>query len=60
MIFQNTIVDWGVGLNQLFINVFSEMGLPHKLLSFLFAVFYVIVVWVPTAFLFKRKIYIKL
>tara|TARA_Y200000002_G_scaffold197891_1_gene163410 strand:+ start:33 stop:704 length:672 start_codon:yes stop_codon:yes gene_type:complete len=60
MIFQNTIVDWGIGLNQLFINVFSEMGLPHKLLSFLFAVFYVIVVWVPTAFLFKRKIYIKL
>ena len=60
VIFQNTLVDWGIGLNQLFINVFSEIGLPLKLLSFLFAVFYVMIVWIPTSYLFKRKIYIKL
>ncbi|MBC91977.1 MAG: heparan-alpha-glucosaminide N-acetyltransferase [Flavobacteriaceae bacterium] len=60
VIFQNTLFDWGIGLNQLFINVFSEIGLPLKLLSFLFAVFYVIIVWIPTSYLFKRKIFIKL
>ena len=60
MIFQNTIVDWGIGLNSLFINIFSEIGLPNKLLSFLFAVFYVLIVWIPTSYLFKKKIYIKL
>ncbi len=60
MIFQKTLFDWGTGLNQLFIDVFSQIGLPLKFLSFLFAVFYVIVIWIPTAYLFKRKVYIKL
>ncbi len=60
MIFQNTLVEWGMGLNSLFIGVFSEIGIPHKLLSFLFAVFYVLVVWIPTSYLFEKKIYIKL
>ena len=60
MIFQNTLFDWGRGLNQIFIDVFSQVGIPLKLLSFLFAVLYVIAIWIPTAFLFKRKIYIKL
>ncbi|MBL29668.1 MAG: heparan-alpha-glucosaminide N-acetyltransferase [Flavobacteriaceae bacterium] len=60
VIFKKTLFDWGGGLNELFIDVFSETGLSLKLLSFLYALFYVFIIWIPTSFLFKKKIYIKL
>ena len=60
VIFKKTLFDWGRGLNELFIDVFSEIGLSLKLLSFLYALFYVFIIWIPTSFLFKKKIYIKL
>ena len=60
VLFKTTLFDWGIGLNELFIDVFSEIGLSLKLLSFLYALFYVFIIWIPTSFLFKKKIYIKL
>ena len=51
---------WGIGLNKLFMDNFGELGISLKLLSFIYAFIYVIIIWIPTLFLFKRKIYIKL
>ena len=51
---------WGIGLNKLFMDYFGELGISLKLLSFIYAFIYVMIIWLPTLFLFKRKIYIKL
>ena len=51
---------WGIGLNKLFMDYFGELGISLKLLSLIYAVIYVLIIWLPTLFLFKRKIYIKL
>jgi len=50
----------GVALNQEFMTLWENVGLPLKLGSLVYALFYVIVIWVPTYLLFKKKIYIKL
>ena len=51
---------WGIGLNKLFMDYFGELGISLKLLSLIYAIIYVMIIWLPTLFLFKRKIYIKL
>ena len=51
---------WVIGLNNLFMDYFGELGISLKLLSLIYAVIYVLIIWLPTLFLFKRKIYIKL
>jgi predicted acyltransferase len=50
----------GVALNQEFMTLWENVGLPLKLGSLVYALFYVIVIWLPTYLLFKKKIYIKL
>ena len=51
---------WGVAFNQEFMELWESVGLPLKLGSLLYALFYVVIIWLPTYYLFKRKIFIKL
>ena len=50
----------GIALNGEFMGLWSNIGLPLKLGSLVYALLYVIVIWIPTYYLFKKKIYIKL
>ncbi len=51
---------WGFALNQEFMGLWDRIGLPLKLGSLLYALCYVVVIWIPTYYLFKKKIFIKL
>lgn len=51
---------WGFSLSQKFMELCESTGLPLKFGSLLYAVSYVFVIWIPTYYLFKKKIYIKL
>ena len=51
---------WGISLSQEFMGLWGSIGLPLKLGSLLYAIAYVFVIWIPTYYLFKKKIYIKL
>lgn len=47
------------GLNSWFLETMSGMGMELKMASFLYALLYVGVIFIPAYFLYKRKIYIK-
>ena len=51
---------WGISLSATFVEFALSNGLSAKLFSFLYALFYVVVIWIPVNILSKRKIYIKL
>ncbi len=51
---------WGIAFNQEFMGLWERLGFPLKLGSFLYALCYVLILWIPTYFLFKKKIFIKL
>ena len=51
---------WGFALNDKFINLWESIGLPLKMGSLVYALFYVIILWVPTYYLYKNKVFIKL
>jgi len=51
---------WGVAFNQEFMKLWESVGLSLKLGSLLYALFYVLIIWLPTYYLFKRKIFTKL
>ena len=51
---------WGISLNVEFMGLWENSGLPLKLGSLIYALFYVVIIWVPTYYLFKKKIFIKL
>lgn len=59
-IFYSGALWGGTGLNDLFVNGLGEIGFPKKLASLLYACIYVVIIWLPTSFLFRKKIYIKL
>lgn len=50
---------WGIGLDELFMSV-DIIGVSKKLQSLVYALFYVGVIYLPTQYLHKKKIYIKL
>lgn len=50
----------GIALNKEFMSLWENIGLPLKLGSLIYALFYVLIIWIPTYYLFKKKIYIKL
>ncbi len=47
------------GLNTAFIDTMTGMGMEAKLASFLYALFYVGIIFIPSYFLYKKKIFIK-
>lgn len=51
---------FGFALNQEFMGLWGNIGLPLKLGSLVYALLYVLVIWLPTYYLFKKKIYLKL
>ena len=51
---------WGISLSTTFVEQAIDLGVAPKLASLSYALFYVIVIWLPTYQLYKRKIYIKL
>lgn len=51
---------WGIAFNQEFIKFWGNIGLPLKLGSLIYAIVYVVVLWIPCNYLYKKKIFIKL
>ena len=51
---------FGFALNEEFMSLWESIGLPLKLGSLIYALGYVFIIWIPTYYLFKKKIYIKL
>ena len=51
---------WGFALNDKFMNLWESIGLPLKMGSLVYALFYVIILWLPTYYLYKNKVFIKL
>ena len=51
---------WGISLSYTFVEQAIAMGIAPKLASLVYALLYVVIIWIPTHQLFKRKIYIKL
>jgi len=53
--------DWlGISLNDEFMSFCNQVGLSLKLGSLIYALLYLIILWIPIQILFKNKIYIKL
>jgi predicted acyltransferase len=59
ILFYGTSIS-GNTLNQHFLNLFTNAGWSLKLGSFLYALFYIIINFIPALILYRRKIYIKL
>ena len=51
---------WGISLSNEFMSLCEQGGIPLKLGSLIYALLYVIILWIPIQILFKKKIYIKL
>lgn len=48
------------GLNELFLDGLTGMGMAPKLASLLYAILYTLIIYIPIYILYKRKIFIKL
>ena len=51
---------WGISLSATFVEQAINIGVAPKLASFVYALLYVLIIWIPTHQLYKRKIFIKL
>lgn len=51
---------WGISLSSAFVEQAIALGTAPKFASLMYALLYVLIIWIPTYQLFKRKIYIKL
>ena len=51
---------WGISLSTIFVEQAIAMGVAPKFASLVYALLYVVIIWIPTHQLFKKKIYIKL
>lgn len=51
---------WGFSLSATFVEQAINIGVAPKLASFVYALLYVLIIWIPTHQLYKRKIFIKL
>ncbi|HEY9114379.1 MAG TPA: heparan-alpha-glucosaminide N-acetyltransferase domain-containing protein [Bacteroidales bacterium] len=50
----------GASLNQYFLNFFASIGFSLQFASFVYALFYIGINFIPAYFLYKKKIFIKL
>jgi len=50
----------GIKLNSIFVNTLVDTGVYPKVASLLYAIIYVIIIYIPAYYLFKKKIFIKL
>ena len=51
---------WGISLSATFVEQAINIGVAPKLASLVYALLYVLIIWIPTHQLYKRKIFIKL
>jgi len=47
------------GLNDLFMNGMTGMGVPAKLASLIYAIIYTLIIYIPVYILYQRRIFIK-
>ena len=50
----------GMELNTMFVESMINIGVYPKLASLLYAIMYVIIIYIPAYYLYKKKIFIKL
>ena len=50
----------GMELNTIFVDSMINIGVYPKLASLLYAIIYVIIIYTPAYYLYKKKIFIKL
>jgi predicted acyltransferase len=51
---------WGISLSAKFMSFWEQLGAPPKLGSLIYALMYVVIVWIPVKILYNKKIFIKL
>jgi predicted acyltransferase len=51
---------WGVSMSRSFMEGMTEIGVDAKLASFLYAVIYMLIIYIPAYILYRKKIFIKL
>ncbi len=51
---------WGVSLSHSFMDGLTGIGVSAKLASFLYAMIYMLIIYIPAYILYKKKIFIKL
>jgi predicted acyltransferase len=49
----------GFAPNRLFMDGMTSIGLPAKLASFLYAIIYMLIIYIPALILYRKKIFIK-
>jgi predicted acyltransferase len=50
----------GLSLSRTFMESMTGMGMPDKLASFMYAIIYMLIIYIPTYILYRKKIFIKL
>ena len=50
----------GVELNSIFVETLISIGISPKLTSLIYAIIFVLIIYIPATYLFKKKIFIKL
>ena len=50
----------GIELNTVFVDTLISIGVFPKLASLIYAMIYVMIIYIPAYYLFKKKIFIKL
>jgi predicted acyltransferase len=51
---------WGISLSQTFMEGMTGIGIEAKFASFLYAIIYMLIIYIPAYILYQRKIFIKL
>jgi predicted acyltransferase len=51
---------WGVSLSRTFMESMTGIGLSGNLASFMYAIIYMLIIYIPTYILYRKKIFIKL
>jgi len=59
IVFYSDII-WGISLNHKFMEFSLTIGIEPKLASFIYAIIYMLLIYIPTYILYRKKIFIKL
>jgi predicted acyltransferase len=51
---------WGLSLSRTFMETMTGIGMAAKFASFLYALIYMLIIYIPTYILYRKKIFIKL
>lgn len=51
---------WGFSLSKTFMELSTDLGMAPQLASFMYAIIYMLIIYIPTYTLYRKKIFIKL